>query len=135
MSRQKFNRNAPCSCGSGKKYKQCCLLKKNSVAKYDSHGRMKFSAVVLKNSSLDCVNLFKKYSNRENKEVLEGKLKEYSISKERLSKMSKKQLKQLEKEEEEKCVEKLKEHSFEVLDAVKEKEKFIPSDEDFRISL
>jgi hypothetical protein len=24
---QKINRNAPCPCGSGKKYKNCCLLR------------------------------------------------------------------------------------------------------------
>lgn len=27
MSRRKVSRNAPCPCGSGKKYKQCCLRK------------------------------------------------------------------------------------------------------------
>jgi len=25
--RQRYGRNAPCPCGSGKKYKHCCLLK------------------------------------------------------------------------------------------------------------
>ena len=27
MARRKVSRNAPCPCGSGKKYKQCCLSK------------------------------------------------------------------------------------------------------------
>jgi hypothetical protein len=27
----KIGRNAPCSCGSGKKYKNCCLAKKSAV--------------------------------------------------------------------------------------------------------
>ena len=30
---QKIGRNDPCPCGSGKKYKQCCLLKKTSGGK------------------------------------------------------------------------------------------------------
>lgn len=141
MSKQKFNRNDPCSCGSGKKYKQCCLLKENYVAKYTSQGKMKFSAVVLKDNSLDCIEVFKKYSSKEGQESLEKNLQKYSISKEKLSKMSKKQLKQLEKDEEKKYVEKLQEHSFEVLDTNTKEESvkgkndtFIPSDEDFRIS-
>jgi hypothetical protein len=28
----KISRNAPCPCGSGKKYKKCCLLRKESEA-------------------------------------------------------------------------------------------------------
>jgi hypothetical protein len=28
----KISRNAPCPCGSGKKYKKCCLLRSESVA-------------------------------------------------------------------------------------------------------
>ena len=31
LRRQKFDRNSPCPCGSGKKYKQCCLLKGREV--------------------------------------------------------------------------------------------------------
>lgn len=141
MSKQKLNRNDPCFCGSGKKYKQCCLLKENSVAKYTSQGKMKFSAVVLNDNSFNCIELFKKYSSKEGQEAFEKNLQEYSISKEKLSKMSKKQLKQLEKEEEKKYVEQLQKHSFEVLDASTKQENiegkndsFIPSDEDFRVS-
>jgi uncharacterized protein YecA (UPF0149 family) len=28
----KISRNAPCPCGSGKKYKKCCLLRKEAEA-------------------------------------------------------------------------------------------------------
>ena len=31
-SKAKLNRNSPCSCGSGKKYKKCCLNKKPDQA-------------------------------------------------------------------------------------------------------
>lgn len=30
MSTKKINRNAPCECGSGKKYKRCCWIAANS---------------------------------------------------------------------------------------------------------
>jgi Mlc titration factor MtfA (ptsG expression regulator) len=30
-SRQRYGRNAPCPCGSGKKYKQCCLVKARNL--------------------------------------------------------------------------------------------------------
>ncbi len=29
----KVGRNAPCPCGSGKKYKHCCLNKKNALSR------------------------------------------------------------------------------------------------------
>ncbi len=38
---EKIGRNDPCPCGSGKKYKNCCLTKETS--KY-SQGKRKFSA-------------------------------------------------------------------------------------------
>ncbi len=38
----KIGRNDPCSCGSGKKYKQCCMLKEQKPA-----GKRKFKATVL----------------------------------------------------------------------------------------
>jgi hypothetical protein len=38
MSQQKPSRNAPCPCGSGKKYKHCCLAKGFDWT-FDEHGR------------------------------------------------------------------------------------------------
>ena len=32
---QKIGRNAPCPCGSGRKYKRCCLKKGNGAALFD----------------------------------------------------------------------------------------------------
>jgi uncharacterized protein len=37
---QKIGRNDPCTCGSGKKYKQCCMLKKVQ----NSGGKRKLTA-------------------------------------------------------------------------------------------
>ena len=47
MDRKRLSRNEPCPCGSGKKYKHCCLLKMNKVAARpsttitDLHGKSK----------------------------------------------------------------------------------------------
>lgn len=48
---KKVGRNDPCPCGSGKKYKQCCMLKEQesvSSAKYTASGKRKFKAKVIK---------------------------------------------------------------------------------------
>lgn len=33
MKNEKIGRNDPCSCGSGKKFKKCCLLKQEELEK------------------------------------------------------------------------------------------------------
>lgn len=43
---EKVGRNDPCPCGSGKKYKACCL-KKETSATYTPSGKRKFTAKVL----------------------------------------------------------------------------------------
>ena len=43
---KKINRNDPCPCGSGKKYKQCCL-NKETVKTYTPEGKRKFKAKVI----------------------------------------------------------------------------------------
>lgn len=45
MTTDKIGRNDLCPCGSGKKYKQCCLLKKQKEA--TPLGKRKFTAKVL----------------------------------------------------------------------------------------
>lgn len=47
----KVGRNDPCPCGSGKKYKQCCMLKKEEPKKtYTPAGKRKFTATVIQSS-------------------------------------------------------------------------------------
>ncbi|MEN6479757.1 MAG: preprotein translocase subunit SecA [Anaerolineales bacterium] len=50
VHRSKVGRNAPCPCGSGKKYKQCCLLEglspEEALAKGVKEGRIKHGAPV-----------------------------------------------------------------------------------------
>ena len=49
---EKIGRNDPCPCGSGKKYKQCCLLKKGG-----SGLKRKLSAVWVNKPAKEGVNL------------------------------------------------------------------------------
>lgn len=52
MIDKKVGRNDACPCGSGKKYKQCCLKKQDEARKtYTSSGKRKFKAKVLTPSS------------------------------------------------------------------------------------
>lgn len=48
---QKAGRNDPCPCGSGKKYKQCCLKKQGQAKTYTSSGKRKIKAKVLSSSA------------------------------------------------------------------------------------
>lgn len=43
---EKLGRNDPCSCGSGKKYKNCCLHKKETKT-FTPEGKRKFKATLL----------------------------------------------------------------------------------------
>ncbi|NGX62380.1 MAG: hypothetical protein K940chlam9_01877, partial [Chlamydiae bacterium] len=46
----KVGRNDPCPCGSGKKYKNCCMKKdqeEQTAVKYTPSGKRKFKATVL----------------------------------------------------------------------------------------
>ncbi|MCP5470165.1 MAG: SEC-C domain-containing protein [Chlamydiales bacterium] len=44
---KKPSRNDPCPCGSGKKYKQCCLKNETVKATYTPSGKRKFKAKVV----------------------------------------------------------------------------------------
>ncbi|NGX55088.1 MAG: hypothetical protein KR126chlam2_00712 [Chlamydiae bacterium] len=49
---KKIGRNDPCSCGSGKKYKQCCLKKqKDDTKTFTAAGKRKFKAKVISSGS------------------------------------------------------------------------------------
>lgn len=49
---KKIGRNDPCPCGSGKKYKSCCMNKQTEQKKvYSLSGKRKFKAKVIDSSS------------------------------------------------------------------------------------
>lgn len=51
---EKVGRNDPCPCGSGKKYKSCCLQKQQQ--KSSSLGKRKFTAKVLSGGGINKVS-------------------------------------------------------------------------------
>lgn len=55
----KVGRNDPCPCGSGKKYKNCCMGKKEESKKtYTAAGKRKFKAKVLSSTDMRSQSLF-----------------------------------------------------------------------------
>jgi hypothetical protein len=57
MDKNKINRNDPCYCGSGKKYKQCCL-KKDSL-----RGLKKHTAKIIQSGSTKEISPVEKYNH------------------------------------------------------------------------
>ena len=47
MTEKKVGRNDPCPCGSGKKYKACCLKKTDTKKTFTPTGKRKFKAKVI----------------------------------------------------------------------------------------
>lgn len=47
MQQKAINRNDPCPCGSGKKYKVCCMNKPKTTGTSPSLGNRKFTAKVM----------------------------------------------------------------------------------------
>ena len=78
----KNNRNAPCPCGSGKKYKKCCLLKSNDTSKKTIEKlSLKERNKILLNAISDIFNLKGKVKWSEFKKNISGEqIKElYSV--------------------------------------------------------
>ncbi len=66
MSSAKTNRNDPCPCGSGKKFKKCCALK---------GGMQKYQTSVLKSGAGGFINQISQFGSamKEKQEALESK--------------------------------------------------------------
>ncbi len=59
MNQKKVGRNDPCPCGSGKKYKSCCMGKEEKSKKtYTLSGKRKFKAKVIDSSAAAGQTLF-----------------------------------------------------------------------------
>lgn len=71
---QEIGRNDPCPCGSGKKYKSCCWIKKQP-------GRRKFSARVISGASNIMGRSFSPPPPTNPEGPIEGGLKSHTVSK------------------------------------------------------
>ncbi len=76
---KKIGRNTPCPCGSGKKYKRCCLSGKKSKKSLSSDSTTHFTPVYtdIDNLSNSVVDLIKKGKLNEAEEVCRRLLTEY----------------------------------------------------------
>ena len=75
----KIARNAPCPCGSGKKYKKCCLLHQGGTKRHPSKRKIRFIPVYteLDQLSNSVVDLIKKSKLDEAEAVSHKLLAEY----------------------------------------------------------
>jgi len=75
----KIGRNDPCPCGSGKKYKKCCLLQQDGANRYPSKRKMPFIPVYteLDQLSNSVVDLIKENKLDEAEDVSRKLLAEY----------------------------------------------------------
>jgi len=75
----KIGRNDPCPCGSGKKYKKCCLYQQDGAKRYPSKRKMRFIPVYteLDQLSNSVVDLIKENKLDEAEDVSRKLLAEY----------------------------------------------------------
>ncbi|WP_213318351.1 SEC-C metal-binding domain-containing protein [Chlamydiifrater volucris] len=131
---KKPNRNDPCHCGSGKKYKQCCLKKEAAVARHTPEGKFKFSAQLATNNP-SYANVFQRSAEQLKQSQTTKSTNKYSLTKEKLLTQGKKSLKRQKAKEEREISEKLQKHQFSVLNLSEQgDDQFIPTEQDYRIS-
>ncbi|MFN0064722.1 MAG: SEC-C metal-binding domain-containing protein [Chlamydiales bacterium] len=121
---KKVNRNDPCPCGSGKKYKQCCLNKEREPVKtYTPSGKRKFKAKVLSTESMakDLLGRMGHQQEAENKDRL------------KFLKTTENFEKKVEVKSEE-ASEPLKTSKFKKIPSKTPGQEFKPTDEDFQIN-
>ncbi|WP_213357706.1 SEC-C metal-binding domain-containing protein [Chlamydiifrater phoenicopteri] len=131
---KKPNRNDPCHCGSGKKYKQCCLKKETVIARHTPEGKFKFSAELATNNP-SYANVFQRSAEQLKNSQNSKTTNKFSLTKEKLLTQGKKSIKRQKAKEERDISEKLHKHQFSVLNlSDQEEDKFIPTEEDYRVS-
>ena len=139
---KKPNRNDPCPCGSGKKYKQCCLKSQTQTVRHTPDGKFKFSVTTLPTTSYSTESFTKLFQQSvdsvipEQKEVKNKFL--ITKNKELVGKRA------IRKAKEERIIsEKLSQHEFQVMDTAtsddttpssqNQESVFLPTQEDYRV--
>jgi hypothetical protein len=54
----KFRRNGFCPCGSGKKYKKCCLIERRTIDKENIKRQNEVKSIIAKGDKLDDHEIF-----------------------------------------------------------------------------
>lgn len=140
---KKPNRNDPCPCGSGKKYKQCCLKSQTQTVRHTPDGKFKFSITAspeTSSSTESFANLFQRSIDSYSPEQKEG-IRKFLITQNK-EPIGKRALRKTKAKEERIISQKLSQHEFQVFDtdilddnisSSQDHEQFLPTQEDYRV--
>ncbi|AAF39274.1 conserved hypothetical protein [Chlamydia muridarum str. Nigg] len=140
---KKPNRNDPCPCGSGKKYKQCCLKSQTQTVRHTPDGKFRFSITASPTTSSSTESFAKLFQRSVDSYSSEQKeeMRKFLITKNK-EPIGKRALRKAKAKEERTISKKLSQHEFQVLDtdasdenisSAQDHEQFLPTQEDYRV--
>ena len=141
---KKPNRNDPCPCGSGKKYKQCCLKSQTQTVRHTPDGKFKFSVTTLPTTSYSTESFTKLFQQSVDSVIPEQKevKNKFLITKSK-ELVGKRAIRKAKAKEERIISEKLSQHEFQVMDTTtsddttpssqNQESVFLPTQEDYRV--
>ena len=141
---KKPNRNDPCPCGSGKKYKQCCLKSQTQTVRHTPDGKFKFSVTTLPTTSYSTESFTKLFQQSVDSVIPEQKeVKNKFLITKNKELVGKRAIRKEKAKEERIISEKLSQHEFQVMDTAtsddttpssqNQESVFLPTQEDYRV--
>ncbi len=141
---KKPNRNEPCPCGSGKKYKQCCLKSQTQTVRHTPDGKFKFSVTTLPTTSYSTESFTKLFQQSVDSVIPEQKeVKNKFLITKNKELVGKRAIRKAKAKEERIISEKLSQHEFQVMDTTtsddttpssqNQESVFLPTQEDYRV--
>lgn len=141
---KKPNRNDPCPCGSGKKYKQCCLKSQTQTVRHTPDGKFKFSVTTLPTTSYSTDSFTKLFQQSVDSVIPEQKeVKNKFLITKNKELVGKRAIRKAKAKEERIISEKLSQHEFQVMDTTtsddttpssqNQESVFLPTQEDYRV--
>lgn len=141
---KKPNRNDPCPCGSGKKYKQCCLKSQTQTVRHTPDGKFKFSVTTLPTTSYSTESFTKLFQQSVDSVLPEQKeVKNKFLITKNKELVGKRAIRKAKAKEERIISEKLSQHEFQVMDTTtsddttpssqNQESVFLPTQEDYRV--
>lgn len=141
---KKPNRNDPCPCGSGKKYKQCCLKSQTQTVRHTPDGKFKFSVTTFPTTSYSTESFTKLFQQSVDSVIPEQKeVKNKFLITKNKELVGKRAIRKAKAKEERIISEKLSQHEFQVMDTAtsddttpssqNQESVFLPTQEDYRV--
>ena len=141
---KKPNRNDPCPCGSGKKYKQCCLKSQTQTVRHTPDGKFKFSVTTLPTTIYSTESFTKLFQQSVDSVIPEQKeVKNKFLITKNKELVGKRAIRKAKAKEERIISEKLSQHEFQVMDTAtsddttpssqNQESVFLPTQEDYRV--